>query len=215
MGLSAPGSGNGAITVSSITTPDQGSLCFWVRPQSVSGTQRLLGAGDPAEARFADTELFQDWGYSGAPPVSVTGFSVGTLRHVVFTWDLTGTETGEAFLNGAAFDSGSGFNDGNTGILALFARYDGSDPFEGELYDVRFYNRILSPAEVQTIYNSRGGDSIVYGLLHRWTMDEGASGATLSGSGVVKDRAQGSNNMSSSSGAPSYIYAGGVIPRRR
>lgn len=59
--------------------------------------------------------------------------------------------------------------------------------FDGIIEDVRIYNRALSPAEVATIYSARGRDSINYGLLHRWLLNEQSSGVSASGSNTVKD----------------------------
>ena len=47
--------------------------------------------------------------------------------------------------------------------------------FDGIIYDIRIYNRILSAAEVSTIYNMRGKDNIINGLVFR-PMLKGAAG---------------------------------------
>ena len=46
--------------------------------------------------------------------------------------------------------------------------------------DVRFYSRILSSNEVETIYNCRGNDSIVDGLVSRYDFREKTPGTTTS-----------------------------------
>ncbi|MBT8428493.1 MAG: LamG domain-containing protein [Gammaproteobacteria bacterium] len=185
-----------------------------MRPQNLGGTQRVMAIGDGFEGRFDSTALYDDFGYAGGTSLNISGFSDEVLRHVAFTWDTVTTEDGQAYLNGALDGTDtSGYNDTETGVIGMFSR--NSNEFIGELYDIRIYDRILSAAEILTIYNSRGADSIVYGLLHRWTLDEGADGSTLSGTGVAKDRAQNQNNFSSASGAPDYIYDGNVVSRRR
>jgi hypothetical protein len=40
--------------------------------------------------------------------------------------------------------------------------------FLGILDDLRFYDRVLTDSEIQTIYSCRGSDSITYGLQARW-----------------------------------------------
>jgi len=65
--------------------------------------------------------------------------------------------------------------------------FDSSNVIDGTLSDIRMYNRILSAAEIQTIYNCMGHDTIVDGLVARWLMNEASPGTGASGSGVVKD----------------------------
>ena len=85
------------------------------------------------------------------------------------------------------------------------------DPLIGKLDDCRFYNRIISLAEVQTIYTCRGHDNITYGLTNRWIMNEKNDGETASGTGAVKDII-GNNNMTP---VNSPIYADSVLNFRR
>lgn len=213
MGLSAPGTGVGALTESSFTTQNQGSISLWVRPQALSGVQRLMGGADQFEGRFDGTTLYDDWFIGGGGGQNFGTFSVGTLYHCVGTWDLT-TEVGQTYRDGSFVASGSGYNDTFTGVVSMFSRV-GTNPFNGDLHDIRIYNRVLSASEILTIYNSRGKDSIVYGLVDRWTCDEGVNGSTLSGSGTVKDRGASQIDFDADTGAPTYIYDADVTPRRR
>jgi hypothetical protein len=140
--------------------------------------------------------------------------SDGTLYHIVGTWNVS-TGAGQAFKDGSLFGSGTSRNGVSNGVMSFGARGT-SNPFEGELYDIRIYNRVLAAPEVQTIYNARGMDGIVAGLLHRWLMNEGQPGASLSGTGTVKDHASGQINVSVGTGtAPVFIYDGLIQPRRR
>jgi len=59
--------------------------------------------------------------------------------------------------------------------------------FDGLLADVRFYNRLLTTAEVEAIYSRNGHDNVVYGLVNRWAFDENADGVTASAAGENKD----------------------------
>lgn len=216
MGLDSPGTGYGAQTVSSVSSPSVGTICFWMRPTGLSGTQRVLAIADDFEGRFANgNELNHEWGYGGSGAIDVP-VSNNTLYHIACVWEGPSTDDGAIYCDGSLHASGeTGYNNTASGTLVMFDRAGSNDPWEGELYDIRIYNRVLSAAEILTIYNSRGGDSIVHGMLNRWMMDEGAVGSTLSGTGVSKDRGQNQNNWSSASGAPSYIYDVPVIPRRR
>ena len=215
MGLDAPGTGFGAQTVSSITTPSVGTISFWMIPRGLSGTQRILAIADDFEGRFANgNELNHEWGRAGGGALDAPVVN-DTTYHIVGTWDGV-TDDGQLYVDGQLDSSTeTDYNNTATGTLVFFDRSGTSDPWDGELYDVRIYNRVLSAAEILTLYNSRGGDSIVAGLVNRWMLDEGAAGTTMSGTGVAKDRGSQQNNVSSAAGAPDWIYGVPLIPRRR
>jgi hypothetical protein len=73
--------------------------------------------------------------------------------------------------------------------------------FQGRLSDVRLYNRALSTAEVETIYNCRGHDGIVDGLGFRSTFSGYASGATVS---TVYDISEPPNDGTAVNGPKGY-----------
>jgi len=73
----------------------------------------------------------------------------------------------------------------------------------GNFHDARLYNRALSAAEVQTIYNSLGTDDIVFGLQARWELSEFPSGGTASAA-TIKDSSVTKWPPASVSGTPSY-----------
>jgi len=103
--------------------------------------------------------------YSNSPP-----FSTGTWVHVVITYDNTSTANDPIFyVNGSviaktetATPSGTaslpqeaklfigGSPNSSTGIFDI--------PIDGKMFDPRVYNRILTPAEVTTIYNGGAPD---------------------------------------------------------
>jgi hypothetical protein len=62
---------------------------------------------------------------------------------------------------------------------------------DAEMYDVRVYNRALLVAEINTIYQLNGRDSIYYGLVARWKMDDLPPDTSLSGSEIIKDMVGG------------------------
>ncbi len=66
--------------------------------------------------------------------------------------------------------------------------------FDGKIGDVRFYNRALSPAEIKSIYNSRGSDNIVNGLVGRWLMNEKTDGGTATVASSVIDISKEGNH---------------------
>ncbi len=90
-------------------------------------------------------------------------------------------------------------------------RPDGSQPFDGDLEDVRIYDHNLSAHEMMEIYLGKGKDSI-FDFVSRWTMNEGAPGTAPSGAGSVKDMGNGTNH-----GTPygSNLYAESQLAWRR
>lgn len=213
MGLAGTGSGSGADTVSSITTPTQGTISFWLRPQRLSGTQRFLGHSDEFEGLILGSTFYPQWGAGGGTDITFT-LSVGTLYHMAQTWNLS-TAFGELYVDGASeATDATDYNDSSAGTPDMFSR-SGNNAFEADLHDIRIYNRVLSAAEVLTIYNSRGKDSIVHGMIHRWVLDEGADGSTFAGTAPGKDRAQNQNNYEPDTSPPSYLYDANITPRRR
>jgi hypothetical protein len=70
--------------------------------------------------------------------------------------------------------SGS-FTLNRTGIAAII-RASISYYLDGELFDIRCYNRCLTANEVQEIYHNRGADRVWQGLVGRWRLDEAPSG---------------------------------------
>ena len=75
--------------------------------------------------------------------------------------------------------------------------------FNGLIFDARIYNRALSPSEVKTLYESRGSDNIVNGLVGRWLMNEGTDGAVAAGANSVID-ISGDGNHGTPVNSPIY-----------
>jgi hypothetical protein len=71
-------------------------------------------------------------------------------------------------------------NTSNTASLgaSLGGRSDGIDTMNGLLEGCRVYARALSSQEIQNLFQARGGDGNVVGLVHRWQLQDGAPGAT-------------------------------------
>jgi hypothetical protein len=174
----------------------------------------LCAASDSFEARFSGTTLISDYALSGSSALSFGTFSNGVLVHVVSTWNL-GTAAGQAFRDGVLVGSSSDRNTAAAGLFTLSGRNGAGNYFAGELYDIRIYNRVISPAEVVTIFNSEGNDSIVDGLLNRWRMDESTAGIVFSGAAVGKDIGQNRQDLTSFTGAPTYVYNAPFGGRRR
>lgn len=206
------------------------SLSFWITTTQVGNDTVWDSPGVSGnEEAGADDDIF--WGVldnnSGNSRVTISkgnGSRIptnqvndGSRHHIVLTWNSS-TGTCTTYQNGVLINSG-GTATGDVGLT--FSRIasvedTGGTPryLDAVLEDVRVYNRILTLAEVQKIYRSRGGDGIVNGLVHRWMLDEGYPGESLSGSGASKDIGSGQNNGTPTN-APQGAESGVGVRRRR
>jgi hypothetical protein len=86
--------------------------------------------------------------------------------------------------------------------------------WDGTIEDVRIYDRALSDAELQCILNGKGHDGIVFGLLHRWTLDEGAEGVSM-GASTAKDSGPSQSAAGSAGGTTAPTWRGSRLAFRR
>lgn len=73
---------------------------------------------------------------------------------------------------------------------------------DGDIEDVRYYNRILTAEEWATIHGTRGLDGIVNGLVTRWPINEEPDGNTIV---TPKDVGPAQLSVSLITNTPSYI----------
>lgn len=96
-----------------------------------------------------------------------------TLYHVVLSYDNSSNlNNAVIYLDGVSQDitetsTPTGSASSDAGIpLHIGSPYTyTSKSIDGHIHDLRIYNRILSPAEVATIYSARGADNIRNGLV--------------------------------------------------
>ncbi len=140
-----------------------------------------------------------------------------TWQHVALTYDRTNVANDPIlYIDGlvvaglieattpvgtVADDSGSEMDIGKKAL-------DPPQYFDGLLDDLRIYDRLLSAAEILTIYTARGVDGIVDGLVARWMPNELAPGATVLS---VVDL----TGVSDGSPENAPVYAEGVLRSRR
>ncbi|HSN70007.1 MAG TPA: LamG-like jellyroll fold domain-containing protein [Steroidobacteraceae bacterium] len=90
----------------------------------------------------------------------------------------------------------------------------------GDLDDIRIYNRVLTPTEIQTIYNRRGTDDIINGLLVRYLLQDAAPGTDLTGaSDEVRDSGPGGYDATANDPSavtyPTYVASAVLSGLRR
>ena len=109
----------------------------------------------------------------------------------------------DAILNNSTDISAISISMQNANPITIGSRPAGSCPVDALIDDVRIYNRLLSLAEIQTIYHSRGADNIVNGLVGRWLMNEKSDGVTASGANSCID-ISGNGNHGTPQNSPVY-----------
>ena len=144
------------------------SLSFWIRTTQPGQAQ---GKTDSQAVVGYDAKWWQDdikWGVldSGGRiglwlendnewAGSTTVVNDGQWRHVVLTRDLVSTEM-QVFVNGHLEDSHLGTATPITYSFSTIGRIDSNDGsgawFNGDLDDIRLYDRVLSAEEVQAVY---------------------------------------------------------------
>ncbi|RYD66147.1 MAG: LamG domain-containing protein [Verrucomicrobiaceae bacterium] len=110
----------------------------------------------------------------------------------------------------------SGTITSSTGVLSVGADYNGStgtEFFQGQLEDIRIYNRALSQGEIETIYTCRGTGLIRNGMILNLLLDEQRAGATLAASAVVYDT--GPFKLNATNIVAGTAFTAGFLRKRR
>jgi hypothetical protein len=132
------------------------------------------------------------WTWGGINLVASTGFTapVNQWTHVAYTCNAIsgGNQTHNLYINGVLNNSSTNaLQVAGVPTMFYFNGYPVTAPTSGQesnntqLDDMAYFNRQLSAAEIQTIFQSRGRrDGIVYGLVSMYHYDEASSGNVVS-----------------------------------
>ena len=188
------------------TFSPQITICMWILADSQgveTETQaRMLNKGSSYHFRLngATSRLRFHRNFTGVGSVngqwrtSDGTIVFGTLYHVAVTYDdsdlandavfyidgVVSATTEIAAPVGTPDSAGGNTRIANTNIGA-------TRTFDGLLDDVRIYDRVLSAAEIRTIFQTRGVDGIVEGLQLRYTFMERPVPSPATGTDTVKD----------------------------
>ena len=156
----------------------KGTMCFWIRSGDTelnNGAMILDRRGGNGEILVLGTGGLINWQPSWLYPDSTTAsVTDGNWHHVAYVYDQTATGYSSVYVDGALdkthVNPSAWTWDGRQ--IELGFSHDGYwDRLNGQLDDVRFYNRELTGAEVGQIY---GGDSPLVGgadLVGRYDFD--------------------------------------------
>jgi hypothetical protein len=210
-----------------------GTIALWARLESAfAATDRILvkfttgtGAnttrvslglsttlGVQVACRILDTDTISSHQIVlGTPP------AVGEWHHYLVTFDFT-LKRFYLYYDGILANSTQMTNPtaGNTSDTASLAGVIGFENpatpnrfWPGSLDDVVTLNRLVGPAEAQTICNSRGRAFILDGITGHWPFAEGHDGVAIATAADVT----GQGGSASPVGAP--VYIGGLTQQRR
>ncbi len=200
--------------VSSWVPAEPGTLCFWYTPTILPAALRFILAHTGnfnirTDGSTLETVLYRQ---SNKPTSVGTSLTVGVKTHITCAWQQGTKEINTVWYDAVQVAS----TDDNRAVPASDQSTIGWDKvtqyLDATLEDFRFYDRVLSLEEIQTIHACQGVDGIVDGLVSRWLMNEGAEGVAASGVGSVKDLAVVRNMTPNNS--PTYA-AGELRFRRR
>lgn len=176
----------------SVSQPS-GSISFWTRRTILGVSQQYvlyIDANFNIRFNFSnDLECTLIRGSSKNTESLFTFDSTTELYFIVCTYDDTGANTTNSIYVNGILNISESKQDAyvDNFQLTLGANLTGGDVLNAELEDVRMYDRVLSAAEIETMYCCQGHDGIIYGLLHRWLLNEGSDGQVVSGSESVID----------------------------
>lgn len=210
-----------------------GTMAIWARIEGVFGaTDRILmkfstgtalnatrvsfgfstTLGMQVACRILDADTISSHQFSLFPPPAL-----GEWHHYAVAFDFT-LKRFYAYYDGALANSTQMANPtaGNTSDTASLAGVIGFENpatpnrfWPGSLDEAMTFNRLLGPAEIQTLYNSRGQACILDGITGHWQLSEGHDGVAIATAADVT----GQGGSAAPVGAP--VYIGGLTQKRR
>jgi hypothetical protein len=140
------------------------------------------------------------WKYNGSPLVEATAPATGAWFHLAYTFN--GNNSHILYLNNVATTTATSVTDSSILVTSVCGN-EWNEHLDGYMEDMRIYNRVLTPNEIQTIYALCGNDGIHYGLVARWQCMEGYEGQAVT---TLMDSSPNAaaNNSTSIIGSPLY-----------
>lgn len=162
------------------------TISAWIRPNNltvgVKGVVGMSGIGagvvpymiefNRTAARFSFAQA--GTGSGNVSVTNTTNLQLGRWYHIVATrkYNSTTNWSVNLYLNGVPNGSGTIQRSGITSQTLGIGRYGGHTLyFNGDIADVRIYNRALTPQEIKALYN---GYDTYNGLIARWVLDGNA-----------------------------------------
>lgn len=146
-----------------------------------------------------------------------TSPTIGTIYHVCATAAYNGTAL-KIYVNGVQEGTltVAGWTGSSSNTASQSAKIGSAATIPGtyvnaHITDVRTYNRVLTANEIEIIYNARGGDSVVNGMLDRWKLMDGANASVIGTARSIGSLQGGAVAVNS----PTYVENLRVVTHRR
>lgn len=140
---------------------------------------------------------------------SSSTISTATVHNVVTTFEYNGSDTNivKHYIDGALDRTTNNVSNILSGThynaIGTEGWRNAAYTFDGKIWDLRQYNRVLSANEIAEIYHKRGADRVWQGLVGWWRLDEKPTGQTASGGSSVIDLS-GNGNHGTPMNSPIY-----------
>lgn len=194
------------VRLNNLPIADNMTPCVWA---TNAGTTRFglnFRSATPGSARIIARAADAD-ALSTFETNSTTVLTPGQWQHFICTLDYANASgliyinaVSQALTAAAAFSQGTTSNT-NSSVAKIGCNVNNntSEFVNGLIEDVRLYTRILSQAEITTIFTGRGMDGIIQGLVARYMLNDLAELLTVNGVANVTafDRIIGTNPTAS------------------
>ncbi|QQS39311.1 DUF2341 domain-containing protein [Candidatus Woesebacteria bacterium] len=149
------------------------TLSAWINPDDTTGSQNIVGKWDGTNTSYLlalegnEVRMYID-SASNYQATTALDITANIFTHVVGTYNAE-SQTLKIYANGVEIPSTqsgtipSSIND-NAGETVIGADDSAANYFDGHIDDVRIYNRTLSPADIQNLYNWAPGPVAYYPL---------------------------------------------------
>lgn len=188
--LTAPGNYNLSVSSTFVNANSPQTLMCWINSSRWNDTGAismfgayLSGVTAIQIGKYTVGGYVSVWRWGGTTLVNTAGTfipPIGQWIHVAYTYNGT---THSLYCNGSLASTSSAPT--VSGVLTSlyvngYPTGAGNESSDTLLDDLRYYNRTLSAAEIQTIYTCAGAtDGIVMGLMARYQTDERPSGVPV------------------------------------
>lgn len=204
MSLNCPGTGYvEATTTSSLPTIQSNkTVTAWIYANSWSGTNGFLNVFLNSNAiQFGSRGgSFGMWEWGGGFLVSTANPPIDEWLFVAYTRNAN---SHTIWINESTTSSTSDGQSGQPTNIQIGGNQF-SEPYDGQIEDMRIYNRLLSNNEITTIYNLSGRDCVCSGLVARWAFLDGSSGTNISSEPFEDISGNGHNQLFIASGTYTY-----------
>jgi hypothetical protein len=165
------------------------TIMTWVRRAAVGARHDLISKEQSGATGYELSVLssnLPEWGiFDGSNYRVVAGtttLSINTTYHLCGTYDGTSLKV---YVNGVLEKTGN-YSTGSTNSYNLnFGRRPAASNYlNGQLEDIRMYNRALSIDEINTVYYAKGTDNIVNGLILSLPLSCGGAPGTTPGTQI-------------------------------